>query len=300
MKSIRKICCTFIGMTLLLGTFQSKVTGNTEVTPEPMLTNLSLLTGFPSDEAKESNTVLIQMGGVITLDSEFSQKEPDLNEYLKQYPLQLNELSTDLKKALRLERISLQNQGTEVLEMTKPQKLDYFEPGSGLELWMTLVSFTADQVVYHVKCTHASVNLVDTDISVLNGKRAVVGGMNGDSAPYFFIVIEPLNYLLKGRPLDSVLQNPKLIHRVNPDYPETCLKAHISGSVLVEARITKNGKPVDIKAMESPHPDLSAAAIAALEQWEFRAATLNDQPVEVYSSFTIIFRLEEQKEPAAQ
>ncbi|HXH40730.1 MAG TPA: energy transducer TonB [Thermoanaerobaculia bacterium] len=83
---------------------------------------------------------------------------------------------------------------------------------------------------------------------------------------------------------------PRLIHRVEPLYPEKARKARISGIVIVEALVTREGKVKDVVVRKSL-PPLDEAALAAVRQWTFEPGTLNDRPVDVYFNLVVNFFL---------
>jgi TonB family protein len=84
---------------------------------------------------------------------------------------------------------------------------------------------------------------------------------------------------------------PVLIHKVNPEYPEIARKARIQGVVIMEAVITKEGTIEDVKVLRGVHKILDQAAVNSVKQWRYKPATLNGQPVKVYSTVTVKFTL---------
>ncbi|HSY48749.1 MAG TPA: energy transducer TonB [Thermoanaerobaculia bacterium] len=83
---------------------------------------------------------------------------------------------------------------------------------------------------------------------------------------------------------------PRLIHRVEPVYPEEARKARITGVVIVKAVITREGKVKDAVVLK-PVPMLNDAALAAVKQWTFEPGTLNGQPVDVVFDLAVNFSL---------
>jgi TonB family protein len=90
---------------------------------------------------------------------------------------------------------------------------------------------------------------------------------------------------------DRQSPHPELLEKVNPVYPEELKKAKVSGTVILEVKIDKQGKPVTIKAIESPAPELSQAAIDAVKQWKWKPAVMKGKVVEVTSTITVRFAL---------
>jgi TonB family protein len=89
---------------------------------------------------------------------------------------------------------------------------------------------------------------------------------------------------------------PKVIAetKIQPAYPESARSAAISGSVVLEAVIGKDGKIRDIEVVKSPEGGtaLARAAEEAVKQWRYEPATLDGQTVAVLAKITVKFRLE--------
>jgi protein TonB len=88
----------------------------------------------------------------------------------------------------------------------------------------------------------------------------------------------------------SDLRLAKLIHKVEPVYPQLAKQARIQGTVQVEAIIAVDGHMRDVRAV-SGHPLLIAAAIDAVRQWIYEPTVLNGGKVEVIAPITVNFRL---------
>jgi periplasmic protein TonB len=87
----------------------------------------------------------------------------------------------------------------------------------------------------------------------------------------------------------SILEG-SLIRRLQPSYPPLARTAHIHGSVVLSAIISKTGAIRDLRVL-SGHPLLVAAAIDAVSQWRYRPYILNGEPVEVETHITVNFIL---------
>ena len=86
------------------------------------------------------------------------------------------------------------------------------------------------------------------------------------------------------------LQAAVLLTRVAPVYPSDALKAGVRGDVSVRATIGKDGVPTNLKAL-SGDARLIQAALQAIRQWRYRAATLEGQPIETTTTVSIAFGL---------
>jgi TonB family protein len=87
------------------------------------------------------------------------------------------------------------------------------------------------------------------------------------------------------------LISPVLLSRVDPLYPETARKLHLSGIVVLQAVIDASGRIVDLRVLKSAGELLDAAAIAAVGRWIYRPATLNGRAVNVSLSVNVDFKL---------
>jgi protein TonB len=117
-----------------------------------------------------------------------------------------------------------------------------------------------------------------------NGSRDGTLGSEGRDGPRVGDSQEP--FVPGGRVLE-----PKLLYRVEPVYPEAARKAHLEGTVLLQAIIGVDGRVEDLQVVHSASALLDAAALAAVGQWRYRPATLNLRPVRVYLTVTVEFRL---------
>ena len=78
---------------------------------------------------------------------------------------------------------------------------------------------------------------------------------------------------------------------VKPIYPEALRAAGRSGTVLLNARISKDGLLDDIAVVSSPDPAFTDAAIQAVSRWEFDATLLNCMAVDTRLAVRVQFEL---------
>jgi TonB family protein len=83
----------------------------------------------------------------------------------------------------------------------------------------------------------------------------------------------------------------QLVSKVAPIYPGYSQEKGIEGPVLLEAVIAIDGHILSLKALNSPDPDLVAAAITAVQQWHYNPMLLNGEPVEALTTIIVDFRL---------
>jgi TonB family protein len=90
----------------------------------------------------------------------------------------------------------------------------------------------------------------------------------------------------------AVMEANLLASRV-PVYPEVAKEDHIEGSVVVQALISKDGFVDRVHVVEG-NPRLRNAAAEAVQKWRYKPYLLNGRPVEVATTITVDFELDEQ------
>jgi TonB family protein len=85
------------------------------------------------------------------------------------------------------------------------------------------------------------------------------------------------------------IRAPLKLVSVNPRYPESMRTTGTGGVVTLDALIGTDGNIQQVRAVSSPHPDLEAAAIEAVRQWQFTPTLLNCVPTEVPMKVTLRF-----------
>jgi periplasmic protein TonB len=81
-----------------------------------------------------------------------------------------------------------------------------------------------------------------------------------------------------------------LAEKVVPDYPSLARQAHVKGSVVLDADISKDGAVEKLRAV-SGHPLLIPAAIDAVKHWRYKPYMPNGQAVPVNTQITVHFAL---------
>ena len=86
------------------------------------------------------------------------------------------------------------------------------------------------------------------------------------------------------------IREPKKIRDVKPAYPADAQAAGVTGVVILEAVIDRDGYVRDARVLRSV-PLLDQAAVEAVRQWQFTPTLLNGMPVEVIMTVTVNFTL---------
>jgi len=97
---------------------------------------------------------------------------------------------------------------------------------------------------------------------------------------------------------------PKLLHKVNPVYPESAKADKAEGKFVLDVVIGKDGAVRDARVAASSStlgeldataqtgdPRLAKAAVEAVRSWRYEPVRENGQPVEAKMTITIVFRL---------
>jgi protein TonB len=83
-----------------------------------------------------------------------------------------------------------------------------------------------------------------------------------------------------------------LLSSVAPIYPQMARNQRVSGDVKIDALIGADGRVSATKVISGPAL-LHQAAVDAVRQWKYRAATLNGQQVAMHLTVTVQFRLQQ-------
>jgi len=82
----------------------------------------------------------------------------------------------------------------------------------------------------------------------------------------------------------------RLIHRVEPQYPEGARTQHIQGLVTLDVQIGGEGAVHNIAVVQG-NPLLAEAAVQAVRQWRYQPYSVDGRPVEMQTRITIRFTL---------
>jgi protein TonB len=86
------------------------------------------------------------------------------------------------------------------------------------------------------------------------------------------------------------VQAAKLVRQPRPVYPPLAKQARISGHVILNAIIGKDGTIQNL-TLASGHPLLVPSAMEAVKQWVYQPTLLNGEPVEVVTQIDVNFTL---------
>jgi len=114
----------------------------------------------------------------------------------------------------------------------------------------------------------------------------VVGSVFGNATPQPVVKQAPPKKIA----ISSGVAQGNLIQQVKPVYPAIAKAAHQSGTVVLQATISKTGTIEGLKVV-SGNAMLQGAALEAVRQWRYKPYMLNGDPVEVDTTINVVFNL---------
>jgi TonB family protein len=84
---------------------------------------------------------------------------------------------------------------------------------------------------------------------------------------------------------------PEEVERITPRYPIMARRANVSGAVVVRGIVRRDGTIDNVEIIKDLPFGLGDAARQAVEQWRFRPASYRGEPIDVYYTVTVNFRL---------
>jgi protein TonB len=86
----------------------------------------------------------------------------------------------------------------------------------------------------------------------------------------------------------SRAQAAKLNFQPQPEYPEAAQRAHLQGTVRLEAVLAKDGAVESVRVL-SGHPLLAESAERAVARWRYQPTLVDGDPVEVVTEVDVDF-----------
>jgi TonB family protein len=86
------------------------------------------------------------------------------------------------------------------------------------------------------------------------------------------------------------VQAAMVVRKVTPIYPELAKQSGVEGTVALAALIAKDGTVQQLRSIDGP-PMLIQPALDAVKQWVYKPTLLNGNPVEVETTITVTFAL---------
>ena len=126
---------------------------------------------------------------------------------------------------------------------------------------------------------------VEGGFGVPGGTGSVLGGIIGNTAAPPPPKATPTRIRVGGN-----VAAAKLIRQIQPIYPQIAKTAHVSGTVILHAIISKDGTIQELTYQSGPAL-LMRAAMDAVHEWRYQPTQLNGEPVEVDTTIQVVFTL---------
>jgi len=85
---------------------------------------------------------------------------------------------------------------------------------------------------------------------------------------------------------------PKVVQRIQPEYPANLRQQRVTGSVVIEGTVPKEGGTLrDPHVVRSDDPRLEPYALAAVSHWVWAPGKKDGQPVDVKFQTTVRFSI---------
>jgi len=139
------------------------------------------------------------------------------------------------------------------------------------------------------------VDLSEQDFIAGGVEGGVVGGIAGGIAGGIPMMPAPPPPPPPSAPVRPVrvggdIEQPMLLHRVDPDYPQIAISAKKEGIVILEATVDTDGTVSDVRVLRSV-PLLDNAAVDAVKQWRYAPLRLNGLAHPFILTVTVSFNL---------
>jgi TonB family protein len=268
---------------------------------DTVITRTALLIGFPGEEDATARALVVP-GTVIPLSSEGHASAAAVRAEGERGH-RLAEVARGLERSLRLEKVEVSYTLAPELAVGEPKALPPPSLDSGLRIEVELLGASPEAATYRVAFADGASPITDSRVAVRRGERAVVGGLDGASAPYLFLVLEPA---VAGaappagpRFVGGDVKPPVRIEGPPPSYTPEAREERIQGVVIVQAVIDESGRVTAVKPLKGLPQGLTEAATDAIRQWRFEPARdAAGEPVSVFYNLTINFRLDDEPEDA--
>jgi protein TonB len=81
-----------------------------------------------------------------------------------------------------------------------------------------------------------------------------------------------------------------ILSQQKPTYPDQARRAHVQGTVVLQAVIDKQGNITDLRVIGGPTL-LQGSAMEAVKTWRYRPYVLNGEPVEVETQINVVYSM---------
>lgn len=259
-------------------------------------TSFALLSGR-GGPGEGTNGAVVVPGTVFSLESE-PAGVGDL-----EYPQRIAGLTDKIQRALSLGEVEVLYTFPTRTTVGEETELPPPSATSAIRVTVELQGYNESRATYEVRIGEGREVYAESVVSIERGKQAVVGGLDGEEAPYLFLVVSPSASRDREKGPRFVVGDvvpPRRIEGPAPQYTPVARTARIQGVVIVQALIGVDGRIHELKVLKGLPMGLSEAAAEAIREWRFEPARdESGNPVDVYYNLTVNFRLADEEEDAA-
>lgn len=254
--------------------------------PGELPVKVVLVVGFPSGQEPATEGKLLLPGTVLLPGEVVGPPSAPIAEQAER-----------LKGAFNLAKVEVSPPLTYVMKVGEEQVIN--TPAGTLDLRLRLVEFDAETAMLRVGLSTGD-RTSESKLMMKRGTPGIVGGRDGEAAPYFFVSLEPLTRDSRTweeavhRVDEKGITTPKLVLPVQPTYPEEARKARVMGVVVLQALVDEQGVVQQVEVLRSLEKGCTDAAVQAVRQWRYEPARFakSGKPVAVYLTVTVNFKLQ--------
>lgn len=145
------------------------------------------------------------------------------------------------------------------------------------------------------KLTRTQNRILAREITITDGRHKLLVfnvGMMDELANENAMLIPPVDAIpVAMEESPSLAKQGLLAKKVPPVYPPAAKASHVTGVVILDTMIGKDGRIKDIRVLEAPSPLLTSASKDAVAQWQYAPFIVDGQPQEVNTIISVFFSL---------
>ncbi len=126
-------------------------------------------------------------------------------------------------------------------------------------------------------------------------RKTFIVGSKSAAGPLFVAVTPrdapPITGSSDVQTIGGAVKPPRLLRRIDPNYPEKLRADKKGGLVILQAVINEQGAVTQPAIVRHSDPEFESAALEAVRQWRYEPATLAGKPVRVYLTITVTFQV---------
>ncbi|HUO87349.1 MAG TPA: energy transducer TonB [Thermoanaerobaculia bacterium] len=254
---------------------------------DSLATRFLLLAGHPAAEpGAADHGVLVIPGLVMPLGEAVPGRSIEADS------AEIAGVTRKLESTLGLDSVEVLYVHPQRLDVGREVMLPAPSAASSVRVEVMLQGYNDELATYRVRFRDGRSTFVDSVVSVPRQKRALVGGLDGEEAPYLFLVVEPEP---RARYVGADITPPRAVDRPAPQYTSEAREARIQGVVILRVEIDRQGRVRSTKVLKGLPMGLSESAAETVSRWRFEPALDADgEPIDVYYNITINFRVDDQ------